>query len=186
MPIPNQPIGQTTPKSGTFQYSAKRLDGLTFIIPDAAGVSSVPNTRIVTIQQDTTNNILYAVLGAVAITYNYELLVIVGSGVLEEALQSGGINSISPTPNTFVTGDTVTVLTDPNVEYMIDYDSSNAPTLGIASARVDAQGRLTSAAASGPIVQLAGAISSAVPGIQMANQLKQYSYFYRMKDGITL
>lgn len=183
MPIANQAIGSTAPKSGTFQFSEHRIQGLTLLIPAAAGVSSCTNNRIVSIQEDDNGN-RYAVLSPVAYVYNYDTLVIIGWGVLEEALQSGGISSIAPTPNTFVDGDTVTVLREAGVTYMIDYDPSNAPTLGIGTAKIDQQGRLSSVSSGGNIAS-AGSIFTSVPGIQMSNQLKTNTYFYQLKDAVT-
>jgi hypothetical protein len=119
MPIAPQNIGSTAPKSGTYQFSEHRVQGLPFIIPVSAGVTSCSNRRIVTIQEDSNQN-RFAVLSPIA--YNY--MTIIGWGVLEEALQSGGISSIAPTPNTFVNGDTVTVLRGVGETYMIDNDPS--------------------------------------------------------------
>ena len=178
MPIANQQIGSTQPKSGTYQNSAKRIQGIPLKIPVAAGVSSVSNNRIVSLQVDA-NNVMYAVISPVALA----LHTLIGWGVLEEALQSGGLSSIAPTPNTFVDGDLVTVLSSVAETYMIDYDPSNAPTEGIATAYLDVQGRLSSSAA-GSNLALKGAVFSAVPGRQMANQLKSGCKFYQMESPI--
>lgn len=183
MPIASQKIGQTAPKSGTLQFSEHRLQGLTLLIPAAAGVSSCTNNRIVTIQEDDNGN-RYAVLSPVAYTYNYDVLVIIGWGVLEEALQAGGISSIAPTPNTFVDGDTVTVLRGIGETYMIDYDTDNTPTIGIGTAYIDQQGRLTSVTTGGN-VQTQGAVFKSVPGLQMSNQLKTGTMFYQLRDAVT-
>lgn len=174
MPIPAQTIGATSPKSGTFQYNAVRLAGLTLKIPDAAGVSSVSNRRIVSIQQDANEN-LFAVVSPVALASH----TIVGWGVLEEALQAGGLSSIAPTPNNFVDGDTVVVLRNPSDVYMIDYDPSNEPTDGVASAYLDTQGRLSSSSA-GDNIALQGAVFQGVPGQQMSSQLATNTRFYQL------
>jgi len=187
MPGLNQNIDQTIPKTGTLQFIEKRVQGLTFHIPAAAGVTEVTNNRIVTLQEDANGN-RYAVLSPVAVTRSGVPLTIIGWGVLEEALQSGGIASISPTPNTYKDGDTVTVLRDIASTYMIDYDAANTPTVGIATARVDEQGRLTSVAAGAygaSPVQLAGAVFKSVPGLQMSNQRKSGTLFYQLKDALT-
>lgn len=184
--MPNTPlsIGRTNPKTGTLQFSEHRIQGLTLLIPAESGVSSVPNNRIVSIQEDSDGN-RYAVTYPAAITYNYETLKVIGFGVLEAALQSGGIDSISPTPNTFVDGDQVVVLRNVAETYMIDYDPSNVPTVGIASARVDEQGRLTSRSATTGVIQLQGAVFKSVPGLQMTGQLKTNTLFYQMRDAVT-
>jgi len=184
MPIGNQEIGRTSPKTGTLQFRETRLQGLTLHIPAAAGVTSCPNNRIVTIQEDTNGN-RFAVLHPVAVIRNSVQLVVVGWGVLEESLQSGGIDSISPTPNNYVDGDAVTVLRDVGDTYMIDFDSANVPDVGLASCRVDAQGRLSSVVAGATEIQVFGAVFKSVPGLQMAGQLKDGCIFYQLRDGIT-
>jgi len=186
MPQVNQPIGQTTPKFSTLQFRETRLQGLTFHIPAAAGVSSCSNNRIVTLQEDANGN-RYAVLYPEAVVRNGIQLTIIGWGVLEEALQSGGIGSISANPNTFIDGDEVTVLRDVAETYMIDYDPDNIPTVGINTTNVDEQGRLTAAAVGYlvPPVALQGAVFKSVPGLQMSNQLKSGTLYYQMKDALT-
>lgn len=174
MPIPNQTIGSTQPKSGTYQYSIHRIQGIPLKIPVAAGVTSVSNNRIVSLQQDA-NGVMYAVISPVALASH----TIIGWGVLEEALQSGGIASIAPSPNTFVDGDLVTVLRYLEEVFQIDYDPSNAPSLGIGTAYLDVQGRLSSAAG-GSNLALHGVVFTSVPGRQMANQLKSGCYFYQL------
>lgn len=178
MPTPNQPIGATAPKSGTFQRDVHRLQGVPLKIPAAAGVSSVSNNRIVSLQVDA-NNIMYAVISPVAIASH----TVIGWGVLEEALQSQGIDSISPSPNTFKDGDTVTVLRYPMQVMQIDYDASNAPTEGIATAYLDVQGRLSSSSA-GSNLALKGAVFSCNPSMEMSNQLKSGCLYYQMESPV--
>lgn len=174
MPVVNQTVGATSPKTGTFQYGAKRLAGIPLKIPVAAGVSSVTNRRIVSLQQDT-DNVIYAVVSPVALA-SHE---IVGWGVLEEALQSNGLASIAPSPNTFVDGDLVTVLRDPTEVYMIDIDESNAPTEGINTAYLDVQGRLSSVSG-GSNLALLGAVFTGTPGQQLSGQLAENTKFYQL------
>lgn len=172
---PAQRIGETSPKQSTYQYTSERVAGLRLIIPDAAGVTSVSNNRIVTIQENNTSKELVAVISPVAIS-GYTLI---GWGVLEEALQSGGTLSAAPTPNTFENNDTVTILRRPTDVYQVDVDPSNSPTHGVGTAYVDAQGRLSSSS-SGSNYLIAGAVFTGVPGIQMSNQLKLNTVFYQM------
>lgn len=181
MPIPAQKIGETNPKNGTFQYQSKRISGLRLIIPGAAGVSSISNNRIVSIQERTTTKEMVAVISQVAIS-GY---VLIGWGVLEEAAQSGGSASIAPTPNSYVDGDTVTVLRDPANVYMVDVDSSNSPTHGIGTAYLDVQGRLSSSSA-GSNLLVSGAVFTGVPGLQLAGQLKTNCIFYQMFTSLEL
>jgi hypothetical protein len=178
MPVNNQAIGQTSPKSGTYQRSVKRMQGVTLLIPTAATVTEVSNNRIVSLQEDSSGK-QYAVIARTA----YNGMIIVGWGVLEEALQSGGVSSIAPTPNTFVDGDTVTVLRNPMDVYMIDYDESNEPTSGIGTAYIDVQGRLTSVSG-GSNLAVQGAVFDSIPGREMSNQLKDGCKFYQMLSPI--
>ena len=175
MPIPSVKIAETNPKVDTYQYTSKRVAGLRLHIPSAAIVTEVSNNRIVSIQERNTTKELIAVISPVAIS-GYT---IIGWGVLENALQSGGNSSIAPTPNTFVDGDTVVVLRDPDNVYMIDVDPSNSPTHGIGTAYIDVQGRLSSSSA-GSNLLISGSVYTGVPGLQLSNQLKLNCIFYQM------
>jgi len=178
MPIANQQIGSTQPKSGTYQFSEHRLQGITLKLPSGASYTSISNNRIVSLQEDT-NGVRYAVPAPVA----QAGLTIIGYGVLEEALQSSGNSSIAPSPNTFQDGDPVVVLRGIAETYMIDYDPSNKPTLGIATAYMDQAGRLSSVG-SGSNLALKGSVFASVPGRQMANQLKTSCLFYEMESPV--
>lgn len=172
MPVSYQNIGATAPKTGSKQYNLKRLTGIPLVIPVAAGVTSITNRRIVSLQEDSGGN-LYACVSQIAIN-GYTLI---GWGVLEEALQSGGLASIAPDPNTFKDGDLVTVNRDPNAAYMVDIDESNAPTLGINTAYLDNQGRLSSVT-TGNNLALQGAVYKSFPGMQMTGQLAALTRLY--------
>ena len=175
MPIPNMKIGETNSKTGTFQYMAKRIAGLRLLIPVSSGVTYISNNRVVSIQENSTTKEQVAVPSPIQqIGYT-----IIGWGVLEEALQSGGNGSIAPTPNQYVNGDTVVVLRDINGIYSIDVDPSNVPSAGIGTAYVDGQGRLSSSSA-GSNLKTFGSVFTSVPGIQLANQLKTGCTFYQM------
>jgi hypothetical protein len=184
--MPNYPMttGATNASPLTLQFQEDRIDGIPLHIPPSAVVTSCTNRRIVTIQESVAG-VRYAVLSPVAqVGFASEQLTIVGWGVLEGALQSGGISSIAPTPLTYVDGDTVTVLRALSTTYMIDYDPSNIPTLGIGAGYVDQQGRLTSVS-SGNNVALEGPIFRSVPGLQMSNQLMTNTLYYQLKDAVT-
>jgi hypothetical protein len=178
MPINNQAIGQTNPKTGTYQRTVSRMQGVELIIPEEAGVEYVTNNRIVSLQQDAEGN-MYAVVARTAIAEH----ILVGWGVLEEALQSGGNTAIAPVPNQFVDGDTVVVLRDPQDVYMIDFDPSNEPTNGIGTAYLDIQGRLSSVSGSSNLA-LEGAVFNSIPAREMSNQLKDGCLFYQMNTPI--
>ncbi len=178
MPITNQAIGATSPKLGTYQRTIKRMQGVEFRIPSEAGVDEVSNRRIVSLQQDTEGNMV-AVLGYTVLAGH----TIVGWGVLEEALQSGGYGSIAPEPNTFVDKDTVVVLRNPLDVYQIEFDPSNEPAYGISTAYLDVQGRLTSVSGGGNKA-LEGAVFNSIPAREMANQLQDGCLFYQMQSPI--
>ena len=174
MPIAPQTIGSTNPKSGTYQWSTKRIQGLPLVIPDDAGDTEVTNRRIVSIQQDAEFN-MFAVISRTALASH----IIIGWGVLEQALQSGGINSIAPDVNTFVDGDLVTVLSDVDDVYQIDVDGSNDPINGINTAYLDSLGRITSVSSGGNLALL-GSVFQAVPGNQLSGQLTDGCVFYKL------
>lgn len=174
MPAVNQNVGATSPKSGTFQYSSKRLAGVTLKIPTASVVTSITTRRIVSLQEDANQNLVAVPYPAALAGYT-----LVGWGVLEEALQSGGLASIAPNPNALVDGDTVTVLRDPSDVCMVDVDPSNLPTEGIGTAYMDVQGRITSVS-SGANIALSGSVSKSVPGPQLTSQLAANTVFYQL------
>jgi hypothetical protein len=178
MPITNQEIGQTSPKTGTYQRTAKRMDGVELKIPSAAGVSVVTNNRIVSLQQDLELNV-YAVISPVALSDH----IIIGWGVIEESLQSGGLGVIAPNPNEYRDGDSVTVLRSPYDVYAIDFDPSNEPTDGIGTAYLDVQGRLSSVSG-GSNLALEGSVFSGIPAREMGNQLKDGCKFYQMQSPV--
>jgi len=178
MPVNNQAIGQTNPKTGTYQRTIKRMQGVELIIPEDAGVAFVTNNRIVSLQQDAEGN-MYAVVARTAIADH----ILVGWGVLEEALQSGGNTAIAPVPNQFVDGDTVVVNRSAVDVYMIDFDPSNEPTQGIGTAYLDIQGRLSSVSGSGNLA-LQGSVFDSIPAREMSNQLKDGCLFYQMLSPI--
>lgn len=173
MPIPNQTIGSTTPKSGTLQFQATRLQGLTLKIPVGVGIpTSIPNGRIVSIQEENATKKMFAVLSPSPLAGH----TIIGWGVIEESLQSGGVDSIAPTPNNFKNGDTVTVLTGLEDVFAVDVDPDNIPANGIAVAYLDIAGRLTS---DDTTFKLNGAVFTSVPGVQLSNQLKSNAKYFR-------
>ena len=45
-------IGETNPKRGAVQWDARRIDGVKFVIPSAAGVTTAPIGSVVTLQED--------------------------------------------------------------------------------------------------------------------------------------
>jgi hypothetical protein len=184
MPIAPQTITATNPNPLTYQFSDDRQAGLPFIIPTDAVVTECTNNRIVTVQE-TPDGQRVAVLGPIAYEPDeYTTYAIINWGVLELALQSNGIDSIAPSPRTFKDGDTVTVLTGLSRVYMIDYEADHKPDVGIATARVDLQGRLTDRAADATHIQLGGSVFDSNIGAQMSNQKLPGTMYYKLKDNV--
>ena len=194
MPQFIQNISETSPKEGTFQYDGSRIAGLTLKLP--SGVTEVSNRRIVSIQESSAG-VQYAVPGVLAFTEKAAQgttpavkMKVLAVGVLEYALQSGGIDSIAPDATSLKDGDKVVVLSNPAHVYMVDYVSGSKPGTGKgditdstgAVCRVDNAGRLTSAASTttAPKGDVFGSVFDSVPGEQLSNQLKDGSLFYRL------
>lgn len=178
MPVPSQAIGSTNPKLGTFQFDAHRFQAIPLKIPVVSGVTSVSNNRIVSLQREDSTETMYAVLSPVALSG----FKIIGWGVLEEALQSGGVQSIAPNPRNYVDGDLVTVLRYPNQVYMVDIDPLNPPTIGVGTAYLDDECRLSSVSSASAVTHrlVKGAVFDCVPGVQMSNQLKENCMYFQM------
>ena len=107
-----------------------------------------------------------------------------------QALQASGVDSISPDPDKFKDGDRVTVLSNLNSVYMIDYLRTAKPAKGsgdITSStgdvcRVDNQGRLVSSASTSaaPLGKVFGSVFYTIPGEQLGNQLMSNTAFYKL------
>lgn len=176
MPITNMKIGETQPKTMTYVKDARRWTGLplAFFETDV----EVTNRRVVTVQQVTATGKLIAVVGVVPIAGH----TIITIGVLEQAGQTGLTGSESATGQLFNAGDQVTVLASFDDVYMIDVDASNVPANGLASCRVDAQGRLTSVNESllTGIGEYFGSVWTGIGGFELKNQLLPDNKFTRL------
>ena len=194
MPQHIQNIGNTSPKLSTFQWDDKRFSGLALKLP--SGVTEITNRRIVSIQESSAG-VQYAIPGllpfeekAATITAPAVNMTVLRVGVLEYALQSGGVDSIAPEPDRLKDGDRVVVLSDPGSVYMIDYLSTAKPAKGKGDitdsngsiCRVDKQGRLVSTASTtaAPLGEVFGSVFYSIPGEQMGNQLLSGCAFYKL------
>ena len=65
-------IGETNPKRGAVQFDARRIDGVKFVIPTAAGVTSAPIGSVVTLQENSAGKQII-VLGAAAYEARYRM-----------------------------------------------------------------------------------------------------------------
>lgn len=194
MPQHIQNIGSTTPKLGTYQFDVARLAGVPLKLP--SGVTEITNRRIVSIQESSTG-VQYVIPGtlpfeekAASGTTAAVNMTVLRVGVLEYALQSGGVDSIAPEPDKIKDGDRVVVLSDPTSVYMIDYLSTAKPSKGKGDitdsngsiCRVDNQGRLVSTASTtaDPLGEIFGSVYYTVPGEQLGNQLLSGCAFYQL------
>jgi len=168
MPVGALEINSTHAKTGTYVRDGRRWTGIPVIFYDVGAVAEITNRRIVSIMQVTATGKLVALVG-----FNGALAghTFVANGVIEQAGQTGLTGNESADGQTFNDGDLVTVIAEPTDVYMIDVDPANAPTEGIASCRVDEQGRLSSVAAAEGIREFTGSIWSAVGGFELKGQL---------------
>lgn len=194
MPQHIQNIGETSPKQGTYQYSDNRVSDLILKLP--SGVSEISNRRIVSVQESS-KGIQYAIPGTLAFeekaasgTTPAVKMTVLRVGVLEYALQSGGVDSISAKSDVLKDGDRVVVLSNVNSVYMIDYLSTAKPAKGKGDitdsngsiCRVDNQGRLVSTASTtaAPLGEIFGSVFYTTPGNQLGNQLLDNTAFYKL------
>lgn len=168
------PIGQTNPKRGAVQFDARRIDGVKFVIPAAAGISAAPIGSVVSLQENSSGKQVI-VLGAGAVTISSETYAIIAIGFLEAASQAD--NAINQTAGEYIDGDLVSMISDPAAVASVPYDADNKPTAGL-GAYVNAKGQLSSSA--GGNVAFPGGIWYGTPGIQNSGQLKTGYAFARL------
>lgn len=170
-------IGSTNPKLGAVQYDARRIDGVEFVIPTEAGVSTAPIGSIVTLQEDSAGKQII-VLGAAAYTGpGSDEYAIIGVGFLEAATQADG--SINQTVGSYVDGDSVAMISDVAIVAMSPYKANEAPTAG-GAAYITPAGLLSSASSGN--VAFPGEVFFGTPGIQNTGQLKSGYAFARLKS----
>lgn len=167
-------IGETNPKRGAVQYDARRIDGVPFVIPSGAGVTSALVGSIVSLQEYGSKQII--VLGAAPYTSGSSEYKVIGIGFLEAATQTD--NQIDQTIGSFVDGDTVAMVSSIDVVASVPATSSNAPAAGSGN-YVTPAGKLTSANTAGNVA-FPGVVFSGTPGVQTAGQLKSGNVFARL------
>lgn len=187
MPGLNQKIGETIPKTGAYEYSAKRLQGLPLKLNTAeSGLTSAGPGQIVSIQQDA-NGILWAVVGHLPyVSDTYDTWIVVGYGILEEALQSNTNGSIAPDANTFTDDTMVVVVRGVNDVFQVKVDPANVPNSGIAQATIDNQGRLSSVAADADHKAVKGATFTGKMTLSMDSQLQPNFTFFQPYSAVEL
>lgn len=184
MPGLNQKIGDSIPKTGAFQYSSKRIQGVPLTIPAGVGVTETSPRHFVSLQEDAAGNI-HAVLGHKPYVADvYETWKVIGYGILEEALQSNTNASIAPAPNTYNNGTLVTVIRDIHAINAVAVDPDNVPDVGIATATIDNRGRLSSVAADADHKQTAGAVFTGKMALEMDNLLAADHVYFQLNSPV--
>jgi hypothetical protein len=168
-------IGATNPKQGAVQWDARRIDGVKFVIPTAAGVSAAPIGSVVTLQEDSAGKQII-VLGAAAYTGpGSDEYAIIAVGFLEAATQVE--SAINQTVGQYADGDYVCMISDVSAVAMVPYESGLAPDAG-GTAYITAAGELSSS--NTDAVAFPGTVWYGTPGIQNTGQLKTGYAFARL------
>lgn len=168
-------IGETNPKQGAIQWNARRIDGVKFVIPTAAGVSTAPIGSVVTLQEDSAGKQII-VLGAAAYTDpGSDTYAIIALGFLEVATQVESV--INQTVGVYANGDYVCMISDVTAVAMVPYDTNHKPAVGI-SQYVTPAGLLSNASSSN--VAFPGTVWYGTPGVQTTGQLKTGYAFARI------
>ena len=169
-------IGETNPKRGAVQWDARRIDGVEFVIPTAAGVTKAPIGSVVTLQENSAGKQII-VLGAAAYEGpGSDEFAIVAIGFLEAATQADA--TINQTVGEYADRDYVAMINDINAVAMVPKDTS-APDAG-GTAYVTAAGELSSS--SSDAVAFPGTVWYGTPGVQNTGQLKTGYIFARLSS----
>jgi hypothetical protein len=167
-------IGETNPKRGAVQFDARRIDGVEFVIPAAAGVTAAPIGSVVTLQENAAGKQII-VLGAAAYEGpGSDTFSIVAIGFLEAATQVE--SAINQTVGQYADGDYVAMISDTDAVAMVPLDAS-APDAG-GTAYVTAAGELSSS--NTDAVAFPGTVWYGTPGVQNTGQLKSGYIFARL------
>ena len=167
-------IGETNPKRGAVQFDARRIDGVEFVIPTAAGVTSAPIGSVVTLQENSAGKQII-VLGAAAYEGpGSDEFAIVAIGFLEAATQAE--SAINQVVGEYADGDYVAMISDLDAVAMVPADTS-APVAG-GTAYVTAAGALSSS--NTDAVAFPGTVWYGTPGVQNTGQLKTGYIFARL------
>jgi hypothetical protein len=168
-------IGQTNPKQGAVQWDARRIDGVKFVIPTAAGVSVAPIGSVVTLQEDSSGKQVI-VLGAAAYEGpGSDTYAIIALGFLEAATQVE--SAINQTVGQYADGDYVCMISDVAAVASVPYDTNHKPGVGISN-YVTPAGLLSNSSSSN--VAFPGTVWYGTPGVQNTGQLKTGYAFARI------
>lgn len=166
-------IGETNPKRGAVQWDARRIDGVEFVIPSGAGVTTAPIGSVVTLQENSAGKQVI-VLGATVYDPGSDAYAIVAIGFLEAATQVE--SAINQTVGEYADGDYVCMISDLDAVAMAPVDTS-APDAG-GTSYVTAAGTLSSSDTDA--VAFPGTVWYGTPGVQNTGQLKTGYIFARL------
>jgi hypothetical protein len=171
-------IGETNPKKGAVQWDARRIDGVQFVITDAAAITSAPIGSVVTLQENADGK-QRIVLGAVANEDDeYDPYAIIAVGFLEAATQTD--SQIDQTVGEYIDGDFASMISDLDAVAAVPYVSGSAPDAG-GTAYVTADGEMSSSSGGGNVA-FPGSVWYGTPGVQNSGQLKSGYVFARLKS----
>ena len=168
-------IGETNPKRGAVQFDARRIDGVKFVIPTAAGVDSAPIGSVVTLQEDSAGKQVIVLGAAPYEGPGSDTYAVIAIGFLEAATQAD--SSINQTVGEYVDGDYVCMISDIAAVAAVPYDTNHIPSAGGTAYITDAG--LLSSSASGTVA-FPGALWYGTPGVQNSGQLKSEHAFARL------
>jgi hypothetical protein len=168
-------IGEANPKQGAVQWDARRIDGVEFVIPTAAGVSVAPVGSVVTLQENSAGKQVIVLGAAVYEGPGSDEFAIVAIGFLEAATQVE--SAINQTVGEYADGDYVCMVSDIDAVAMVPYETGLAPDAG-GTAYVTAAGELSSSNVDA--VAFPGSVWKGTPGIQNTGQLKTGYVFARL------
>ena len=169
-------IGQTNPKQGAIQWDARRIDGVKFVIPTAAGVTSAAIGSVVTLQENSAGKQVI-VLGAAAYDPGSDEYAILAIGFLEAATQVE--STVDQTVGSYKDGDYVCMISDVAAVASVPGVSGSLPDAG-GTAYITAAGKLSSSSSSA--VAFPGTVWYGTPGVQNTGQLKTGNVFARLSS----
>lgn len=167
-------IGEANPKRGAIQSDPRRIDGVEFVIPTAAGVTEAPIGSIVTLQENSDGKQVI-VLGAAAYDPGSDAYAIIMLGFLEAASQVD--SAINQTVGVYQDGDYVTMISDIDAVAMVPYDTDDKPGAG-AGNYITPAGLLADSSSGN--VAFPGTVWYGAPGVQNTGQLKTGYAFARL------
>jgi hypothetical protein len=168
-------IGETNPKRGAVQYDARRIDGVPFVIPAGAGVTTAAVGSIVSLQELGAKQ--YIVLGAAPLTIGSSDCDVIGIGFLEAANQTD--DRIDQSIGVFSDGDIVAMVSSIDVVASVPAIAAPAAPVVGSGNYITPAGKLTVTGTAGNVA-FPGVAFYGTPGVQNTGQLKTGNVFARL------